>query len=223
MLALIIVLLVLSLFMVAYYVSTNKKEGIIFRLEHWQTIGILLVVYDLIAVNLSYFIALWLRFDLRYSSIPITYRNAWLHFAPYYTIFCMIVFLALRLYQSIWRFISFNELIRVLASSCITGIFHSLIITLCFHQMPISYYIIGTLIQFLGILSVRFSYRLVLLLKKHNSEGKDRSRVMIIGAGEAGQMLIRDMKKAPEIIDIPVCIIDDNSNKWNRFIDGVLW
>ena len=195
MLVLIIVLLSLSILMATYYARSNDGT---FHLEHWQTIGVLLVIYDLFVVNLAYFIALWLRFDLSYSRIPRNYFSAWLHFAPFYTVFCMILFFALRLYQSIWRFASYVELIRVIISSAVSAVFHAVIITFVFHRMPISYYIVGALFQFLGILSVRFSYRFILLMKKQKSSSSKARRVMIIGAGQAGQMIIRDMKKAPE-------------------------
>ena len=67
---------------------TTKK----IKLEHWQSISLLLILYDILAVNLSYFIALWLRFDGMFSSIPKPYYEAWLHFAPIYTVLCLVVF-----------------------------------------------------------------------------------------------------------------------------------
>ena len=71
-------------------------------LEHWQVVTILLMIYDIAAVTLSYFLGLWLRFDLRYSQIDQRYLTAWLRFAPIYAVFCVIVFSAFRLYRSIW-------------------------------------------------------------------------------------------------------------------------
>ncbi|MBR2824441.1 MAG: hypothetical protein IKE24_12240 [Clostridia bacterium] len=55
----------------------------------------------------------------------------------------------------------------------------------------------------------------------HRSSEENISRVMLIGAGSAGQMILRDMRQSPEISDRVVCIIDDNPNKWNRFMDGI--
>ena len=189
-------------------------------LEHWQIIAILLAIYDVVVVNLSYGITLWLRFDLRYSSIPEAYKTAWLRFIPIYTVFCLATFWLLRLYKSIWRFASFSELTRVAVSSVITGVFHGVAITLLFHRMPLSYYIFGALLQFLAVLGVRFAYRLRLLMHKKN-KGRNADKIMLIGAGSAGQMILRDLNRAPEINGKVVCIIDDNPNKWNRFIDGI--
>ena len=187
-------------------------------LEHWQKIAIILVIYDVIMVNLSYGFTLLVRFDLRYSSIPGKYLTAWLHFIPIYTLFVLVVFWYLRLYKSIWRFASFSELWRIAASSLITGVFHAVAITLLFERMPMSYYIFGAMLQFLAVVAVRFSYRFLLLIRK---KAAVEERIMLIGAGTAGQMIMRDLNRAPEINGKVVCIIDDNPNKWNRYIEGV--
>ena len=68
-------------------------------MSHWKVIAFYLAVFDVIAVNASYFLALWLRFDARYSNIPQEYLHAFLQFAPFYTIFMLLVFLGLRLYN----------------------------------------------------------------------------------------------------------------------------
>ena len=191
------------------------------RLEHWQVLTIMLIIYDIIAVTASYFIALLLRFDFAYSRIPAAYFSAWMRFAPLYAVLCIIIFWFLKLYRSIWRFASYSELLRVTASSLITGISHTILITLLFKRMPISYYILGTAFQFALVMGVRFSYRFLLLLKGARSHEGNGSRVMIIGAGNSGQMLLRDIIHAREIGDHVVCFIDDNPNKWNRYIDGI--
>ncbi len=188
-------------------------------MQHWQMISGLLVLYDILAVNLSYFLALWIRFDCTYSRIGRTYMNAWLSFAGFYTVVCLLVFWLLRLYKSVWRFASFNELSRVLLSSVITGAFHVVGITFMYRRMPIAYYCIGIFLQTGMVLGVRFSYRFILLMK--SKKGSPRGRVMIIGAGAAGQMILREIQAAREIQDKVCCIIDDNPNKWNRFVNDV--
>ena len=90
--------------------------------------------------------------------------------------------------------------------------------------MPISYYVIGIIIQFLLVLCVRFAYRFVLLERNKRTRSLQKataSRVMLIGAGAAGQLILRDLHNAKEINERVCCIIDDNRNKWGRFIDGV--
>ena len=196
----------------------NKRN---FKIEHWHVIALLLLIYDAIAVNFAYFLALWFRFDCQFSEIPNLYLEPFLRFAPIYTVFCLATFLLLKLYNSLWRYASYRELTRTVASSVITSIFHIIFITLLYRRMPISYYIIGMLFQFTFVLGIRFSYRLVLLLKTNAKKIESLNRVMIIGAGSAGQMILRDLNHSQNPKDKVVCIIDDNPNKWHRDIDGV--
>nr|WP_252198596.1 nucleoside-diphosphate sugar epimerase/dehydratase [Clostridium sp. MCC353] len=194
------------------------------RLRHWQVIAMYLLAYDAVAVNAAYFLALWLRFDCMYSRIPAEYLTAYLQFAPWYTAVSIVAFWGLRLYKSVWRFASYNELLRLSAATVFTGIFHLLGITLIFRRMPISYYLFGILMQFLLTVGIRFSYRFILLVRNRRQSmenGELRHRVMLIGAGAAGQTILRELLKAQETSSRVCCIIDDNSNKWNRYIEGV--
>ena len=206
--------------------KTEKKKKMkkFFGKEHWVGISVFLHVYDAIFVTLGYFIALWLRFDCRYSYIPAGYFRAWLFFSPIYIVFCLVLFTMLKLYRSIWRFASYSELMRTLVASGISALFHAGAITLLFGRMPISYYFIGAIFQFGFILGIRFAYRFLLLVKSEsatNRANKNSANVMLIGAGQAGQMILRDINNTKKIGDKVVCIIDDNSNKWGRFIDGI--
>lgn len=204
--------------------QTAQQPASAFHLEHWQVVALLLVIYDLAAVNAGYGLALWLRFDCRYSLIPAFYLHSYLKFAPIYSVFCIVVFWWLRLYKSIWRFASYSELLRTITASAITSVFHMAGITLLFGRMPVSYYFFGMIIQFLLILGIRFSYRLILLERGRNEKAAESGHayhVMLVGAGAAGQMILRDLMKAKETNAKVCCIIDDNPNKWNRYIDGV--
>ena len=196
----------------------KKIEG--FHLEHWHIIALGLMLYDALALGLSYLIALWLRFDLRYSMIERPYMEAWAAFLPFYVLFSLAVFWHLKLYKSIWRFASYSELLRVSMATVICSVFHILGITLFWGRMPISYYVIGAILQYLAVLGIRFSYRFILLLRKVNNK-KSHHRIMVIGAGSAGQMLIRDIQRSGEVDGAVVCIIDDNKNKWGRLIDNI--
>ena len=196
----------------------KKREG--FQLEHWHIIAGLLMVYDALSLAFSYFIALWLRFDLRYTTIDYPYLEAWKHFLPLYILFSLAVFWYLKLYKSIWRFASYSELLRVSVATIISALFHTVGITLLYIRMPISYYFIGALLQYVAVLGIRFSYRFILLIRKIRVK-QVNSRIMVIGAGSAGQMLIRDIQRAGEVDGEVVCIIDDNQNKWGRTIDNI--
>ena len=200
-----------------------EKNHSSLRLEHWQGISLLLLCYDVLAVNIAYFFALWLRFDCRFSEIPGDYLSAWLRFVPAYTLICLAVFAYLRLYNSLWRFASYSELLHVLIASGITAVAHTIGITVLFGRMPVSYYFVGMLVQFLFILGIRFSYRFLLLLRSNvrKNESGPVLRVMLIGAGAAGQMILRDIKSAEGAHERVVCMIDDNPNKWGRYLEDV--
>lgn len=203
-------------------VFARRGKGV--GLEHWHLINVFLMLFDLVAVVGSYFLALWLRFDCHFNEIPNGYFTAWLNFAPIYAVVCIVVFWCFHLYQSIWRFASFVELERIAMSSLILAVFHTVGITLVFRRMPVTYYLFGAAIQFMLVLSVRFGYRFILLersKKMKNIQRATASRVMLIGAGAAGQMILRDLHGAQKINEYVCCIIDDNRNKWGRFIDGV--
>ena len=207
----------------------SSKGGILksllnkLHIKHWHFITFMLIIYDVVAVNGGYFLALWFRFDSRISTIDEKYITAYLKFIPIYTVFAIASFFILNLYNSIWRFASYKELVHIFVASAITSVFHTVFITVIFNRMPISYYVFGAFFQFLLVLAVRFSYRFVLLIRKtRTTTSKKASNVMIIGAGEAGTMLLRDINTTDKINDDKVvCFIDDNSNKWGRFIDGV--
>lgn len=194
------------------------------KVEHWQVVSIGLVVYDTIAVTLAFFLALWFRFDCRYTMIPSEYLSAYYKFLLIYVVFSIFVFWRMRLYNSIWRFASYSELLRTIVATGITFVFHCIGITVLFGQMPLSYYVFGIMIQFALTLGVRFSYRFVLLERSRQRKSEEiakAKRVLLIGAGKAGQMILRDIKTVKELKDIVCCIIDDNPNKWGRYVEGV--
>lgn len=196
----------------------GKKKHI----RHWKVVAFYLILYDIIAVNFSYFWGLWLRFDLKYTSIPKEYLTAFLKFSPFYTVFAIGVFAALHLYNSLWRFASFSELNRIFASTIITAVFHVVGITLLLEHMPISYYIFGTVMQIVLITAVRFAYRYITLERKRREQStRAVHNVMVIGAGAAGQVILKELKNSAELQTIPYCVIDDNPNKWGRFMEGV--
>lgn len=204
--------------------KTNAVRYTKKKLEHWQVVSIGLAGYDAIAIILSFFLALWFRFDCRYSLIPKEYLGAYFKFIGIYAVFSLFVFLRLRLYNSIWRFASYSELMRMILATAITFVFHCVGITFLFRRMPMSYYFFGIMVQFGLTLAVRFAYRFVLLersKRKKEEEIAKAKKVLLIGGGKAGQIILRDIKTAQELKDIVCCIIDDNPNKWGRYIEGV--
>lgn len=191
------------------------------KVEHWQVVRLLLMVYDFIAVIVSFGIALWLRFDCKVTSVEPQYLTTYTKTIIIYALFCLVVFWFLRLYKSIWRFASYSELLRVILATVVTGVIYTGSLLVFNLHMPISYYVIGITVQFIATLGIRFFYRFVLLLRGRTNNEVQKKNVMIIGAGSAGQMLFRDIKHAKETNETVACFIDDNPNKWDRYIDDV--
>ena len=193
-----------------------------FHPEHWQIMAVYLMVYDMVAIVASYFFAMWIRFDCRFQSIPAEYLDAYFDTIWIYGVFCILVFWGLRLYKSIWRFASYSELMRMTAATGITWLCYIAATSMITGRMPISYYFFGVIMQFGLTLGIRFAYRFVLLLRgRHQEESEHLKHVMLVGAGAAGQMIFRDIKHAKEVKEKVCCFIDDNPNKWGRYIDGV--
>lgn len=110
----------------------------------------------------------------------------------------------------------------MIIGTAITGVIYFVTVTLCIYRMPVSYYLFGIIIQFCLTLGIRFAYRFILLLRgRKNENAPYEKRVMLIGAGSAGQMIFRDIKHAKETSEKVYCFIDDNENKWGRYIDDV--
>ena len=185
-------------------------------------ISALLCLYDIAMIASSFLCALLLRFDLNYSAIPVNYLEAYKHSIFIVAIFTVAVFYFLKLYRSIWRFASYQELTNTTIGTAVSFVFNVVFTSAVFGRMPISYYVFGIFLQFGFILGIRFCYRLVkLLIRLHEKRSIPETNVMLIGAGEAGKVVIREVNSSNELNEKIVCIIDDNENLWGRFVNGI--
>ncbi|MCQ2516232.1 MAG: polysaccharide biosynthesis protein [Saccharofermentans sp.] len=190
---------------------------------HWHIVTIGLVVYDFLVTIFSFGLALWLRFDCVFSSIPSKYLDCYVSTIVIYAAILILLLFGFKRYRSIWRFASYSEIVRMGFATFIAFIIYTAGTVLFIERMPISYYVVGTALQFIFTLGIRFSYRFVLLLRGRNAKTKiPPKNVMIIGAGNAGQFIHRDIKASVELNEKVVCYIDDNPNKVGRYIDNVL-
>ena len=192
-----------------------------FYIEHWQVIALILMVYDFVTIAFSYFFGLWLRFDFRFQSIPEAYLSVYYKMIIPFALLCIVIYGFFKLYRSIWRFASYSELKNIILSNVICGALNYIITRIFGARMPLSYHIIGILMQVIFAAGIRFSYRFVLMLKRQQMNNKNATRAMLIGAGDAGMTILRDVNKNIESNSRIVCIIDDNSNKYGRYIEGV--
>ena len=192
-----------------------------FYIEHWQVIALILMVYDFVTIAFSYFFGLWLRFDFRFQSIPTAYLSVYYKMIIPFALLCIVIYGFFKLYRSIWRFASYSELKNIILSNVVCGALNYIITRIFGARMPLSYHIIGILMQVIFAAGIRFSYRFVLMLKRQQMNNKNATRAMLIGAGDAGMTILRDVNKNIESNSRVVCIIDDNSNKYGRYIEGV--
>ena len=192
------------------------------RFEHWQIISVALMLYDFVAVCGAYFLALFLRFDGVYSAIQARFMIPYKRFILPYAVFCILLFIAMKMYNSVWRYASYTELARTLAGSMIASAIHAVLITMLFRRMPVSYYLMGAFFQCALLIIARFAPRFVRVFSQRNSlNNENGKRIMLIGAGNAGQMILREMVQATEVRDRVVCIIDDDPNTWHRYISNI--
>lgn len=205
--------------------STKKSIRIDFSKKKWIRHSALVLIADVLATYLCFFLALWLRFDT-FRDIPYSYLEAYVYLLPLWCVFIVCGFYIGRLYHSIWSFVSLDEALQVLKvylvlAPCIV------ISSLILHKrMPISFYAIGIIGSAICHIGIRFSYRLLRRVSNETSNvvrNKDSAvdRVMIIGGGDAGSVLIKELQHATQANMIPVCVIDDNINKQGRSLYGV--
>ncbi|MBQ6334407.1 MAG: polysaccharide biosynthesis protein [Erysipelotrichaceae bacterium] len=192
-----------------------------FYIEHWKVIAFILMLYDFVTIAFSYFFGLWLRFDFRFSRIPIAYLNVYYKLIIPYALVCIFIYWLFKLYRSIWRFASYNELTNIILSNLICGVFNYAVTRIFGARMPLSFHVIGFIMQMIFAAIIRFSYRFILMIKRQQRNSKNLNRVMLIGAGDAGMTILRDVNKNIESSSRVVCIIDDNTNKVGRYIEGV--
>lgn len=190
----------------------------------WGKRAIMLVIYDIVAINLSAFIGVWMRFDFRFSSIPAEYWHGYVSYIPFNTIGTLIIFYYMRMYHSLWVFASVRELWNA-SWSCILASILQVIGTLVMgNRMPISYYCISFFVLLLFTILSRFFYRLVRYIRQELYQGfgrQDIKNVMVIGAGDAGRTVVKEIQDSKHLNYRVCCMIDDMKSKLGRSVYGV--
>ncbi|WP_352419492.1 nucleoside-diphosphate sugar epimerase/dehydratase [Proteiniborus sp.] len=178
-----------------------------------------LVIMDIILINLAYYLALYLRFD---GNIEVKYLNTYIDNALIITLLKIVVFHYFKLYKSLWRYASIDELLNVVVASIVAN---AGVISLLFARqtfLPRSIYAITTMLDMILLGGIRFSYRALRRISGSRlSSRKDFKHIMIIGAGDAGAMVIRELKNHTQLNSKPVAIIDDDLLKKGQRINGV--
>ncbi len=178
-----------------------------------------IVLLDIIAVNASYFLALLIRFYVngQFRETVNYLIGDWAKFAPFYTVLCIIIFAAFRLYGGMWRYAGINDMNRIIGASLCTAVVQVVGTALFIRRMPITYYVIGAILQFLFVTLIRFGYR-ILLVEKKKVAGRNTPTVpsMVIGAGETARKAIHHLEDTPFRATV---VIDEKSA--GKALDGV--
>ena len=181
----------------------------------------ILIVYDILAMMFSSGFALLLRYDFNYDTIsPKFIDNAWGCF-PYNVAVTLVIFYIFRLYHSLWAYAGVTEMQNVIVA-CVLSSGAQLFEIQCLQMyMPRSYYFMyaGTFVML--VLASRFSYRFVRMTKRLHRKRKSCKNVMIVGAGNAGNMIIKEIVTSSKVQMKIKYIIDDDRTKWGSYIHGI--
>ncbi|MBQ8592510.1 MAG: polysaccharide biosynthesis protein [Lachnospiraceae bacterium] len=180
-----------------------------------------LIAYDVLAVFASSLLALLWRYDFHYDEIAPHFLESIVSFLPYTIAITLIVFYGLRLYHSLWKFASVTELQNIVTACLVASAVQGLGLLFTNRPVPRSYYFSYAVILIAFTFVNRFSYRFFRGLKHKQQNKKNGTNVMIIGAGDAGNVIIKEIVSSTFSRMVIKCIIDDDENKWGRYIQGI--
>ena len=184
-----------------------------------------LIVYDIISVILASYGALLLRYGFEMSEIPDHFVDPINRFLPLNIIITLIILYLFRMYNSLWAFAGETELQNLVMASVLSSILQAVGIqffrTPGQQAVPGSYYFLYMFLLISCIFASRFSYRFFRSLKHKKQNKKNSISVMVIGAGEAANIIIKEIVNSNFSTMVIRCIIDDDSGKWGRFIQGI--
>ena len=207
--------------------GSKKQRGYHLSFNSWISRASLILLMDVLSTFFAFFMALLIRYDLHFSEIELKYIEFYSYLVPLWALFTFVVFYAMRLYHSIWTYFSLEEAIRVVESYLILAPLFVLSSWILHMRMPVTFYVFGTLSAMALHGCIRFSYRILRRFVQRSesinrrTDIKHTHNVMIIGGGNSGSILVKELKNYPEANQIPVCIIDDNPAKVGRSLYGV--
>lgn len=204
--------------------ETEKKRIAITRSN---LIRLALAIFDVVAVNLAYFIALVIRFYVNneFNEQAVRFIPAFWEFVPYYTVLCLAVFSGFRLYSCRWKYASTEDMNRILMANLVTCAGHIVGTLLITVRMPVTYYALGAIIQLALISASRLSYRMVMLeveqSRARRRSGESLKKAMVIGVGETAHLVLRHMERDLESAMKPVCMVDFRALSYGSMMEGI--
>ncbi|MCM1103101.1 MAG: polysaccharide biosynthesis protein [Clostridium sp.] len=182
---------------------------------------IFLIAYDIVAVVLSSYIPLVMRYEFHISEIPQHFVDNVKWFLPIGIITTLLIFYLLRLYHSLWAYAGVTEMQNMVAACSLSALCQCIGLHFTKHYVPRTYYFIYLLVLLAFTLLSRFSYRFLREAKHRMVNSKNGTAVMIIGAGDAGNVIIKEIIGSYYSTMTIRCVIDDDKNKWGRYVQGV--
>ena len=181
-----------------------------------------LVAFDILSVIIAFFLSSIIAYN---GHIELSFLRYSYYLLSGLIVSSLIFFVLLRLYDSLWRYAFVNELLNVIIASFLSTIVYCILCTICPVTPPISTVFLYLLILLMLVGGARFGYRFLrLYASRHHLLGRGEhieSRVMIIGAGSAGEKILRETLVTPKINKEVVCFIDDDLSKKGRRIHNV--
>lgn len=187
-------------------------------------IMIILAVMDAICIAGSFFAALWLRHDAVFSKIDDKYVVTYIDTIGIWVVISLIVFALLKLYSNIPSFAGQEDLFRIIMAYIVLAVIGIIGVFAFKLDMPRSYYVVGWIFSFITTVCVHFGKRILLGIKHIFTSRSDKDykeKIMVIGAGYAGRMLMREYNESDKLNGKIVCFIDDNVQKHGCLLGGV--
>jgi len=180
---------------------------------------IMFCIFDIVTLVLASYLALALRYEF---NIPNIYMNNVLKYIVLDSIILIGTFSIFKLYKSMWTFASIMEIIYVSCAITLYELIEFIYKSIFNINMPKSFFLIQFMILILVVIGIRFSYRLIRTIKIYVSNKNKKIPTMLIGAGEAGHLLINEINRNQDGFDNKiVCIIDDDKNKKGKLLKGI--
>ncbi len=180
-----------------------------------------LITYDIVAVICSNFLSLLLRYEFQLDDIPEYFMNAvWRHL-PISILITLAIFYIFRLYHSLWAYAGVNEMQNILVASFSSAALQGVTLLLFDRSVPKSYYFFNAFLLVGFTVTSRFAYRFAREARRKKHNKNNSISVMIVGAGDAGNTIIKEINSSYFSTMRVRCIIDDDPQKWGRYIQGI--
>lgn len=182
------------------------------------------MIVDVVCIITVSFLSIVIRFDFYISQVPIGYYNSICQVLIFNVIFTLFIYWIWRLYTSVWRYAGATELINIGGAVGSVFVVQVLGYNLFSVDLPRSYPLFYAFFIFLSLVGVRFSYRIIRIINEKRrgiSNDNERKRCMVIGAGAAGNAMIKEIESTAYLSMKVCCVIDDNPGCWEKRLRGV--